>query len=45
MTELVVPRWLDRILPHIDVEGHAVVPAELSPDSPEVERDEVVTRL
>ena len=40
-----IPRWLDRILPHIDVEGHAVVPSELPTGGPEVERDEELTRL
>ena len=40
-----LPRWLDRILPRIDVEGHAVVPSELPTGGPEVERDEELTRL
>jgi RND superfamily putative drug exporter len=30
-----LPRWLDRILPKIDVEGHAVAP----PTAPDGDRD------
>jgi RND superfamily putative drug exporter len=40
-----IPRWLDRILPRIDVEGHAVAPTELGAIEHEVEREEELTRI
>jgi RND superfamily putative drug exporter len=30
-----LPRWLDRILPNVDVEGHADVAAPLDEEEPE----------
>jgi RND superfamily putative drug exporter len=41
-----IPRWLDRILPRIDVEGHAIAPPpDLEESGPDAERDEELTRI
>jgi RND superfamily putative drug exporter len=29
-----LPRWLDRVLPHLDVEGHAPAPAPVAATGP-----------
>jgi RND superfamily putative drug exporter len=28
-----LPRWLDRVLPHVDTEGHALTQGEPEPDA------------
>jgi len=34
-----IPRWLDRILPHLDVEGHDDQPVVVLPPEPQAERE------
>ena len=38
-----LPRWLDRILPNLDVEGHAPPPSEEAVALPQEEREPVPT--